>query len=147
MASKKNHKRLLAKITRINPESKVIEGFLDDTEHGGEICRLLNEIEQLSRRITKIKNRIKTVCKFRAEDWGSDIEKIIIAETGTDKKAAQATRKRKNEILEMIDIAIEEGMGPSEIQTIIETMIMGMQPGKTGYLIEGEDDGFLKLTF
>ncbi len=147
MASKKIQKRLLAKITRTDPEYKVIDGFLNDPEQGSELCGLLDEIEQLSRKVTEIKNQIKIHCKFRAKDWDSDIEKVIIAETGTDEKAARETRKRKKVIMEMIDVAIKEGMGPSEIHTIIETMVMGMQPGEAGYLAEDDDDGFLKVTF
>ena len=44
------------------------------------------------------------------------------------------------EIEDAVRMAIAEGMGPSDIRTIIEVMVMGMQPGDASYLLP-KDEG------
>ncbi|MDM8552925.1 hypothetical protein QUF72_22795 [Desulfobacterales bacterium HSG2] len=128
-------KMLLSKIFGLDPKSKRIETLLSDPEIGEILLSFLDEIDILGKRVSAITEDIKKLCKFNPEDWNSVIEKTIRAETLKDELSEKRTRKRKKEIEDAVKIAIAEGMGPSDIRTIIEVMVMGMQPGNANYLL------------
>jgi len=131
---KMNQKALLAKILSLDPKKKIIKSLLSDPELGESLKSSLSEIETLKEKMASIIKEIKNACKFRPEDWKPVIEEIIREQTGGDAGLALKTWKRKKEIDNAVKIALWEGMGPSDIRTIIEVMIMGMQPGDTNYL-------------
>ncbi len=77
---------------------------------------------------------------MQTDAWEPVIEKAILTETRGNEVAAKKTRERKNQIKAAVKIAIRDGMRPSDIQAVIEVMVMGMQPGDTSYLLSEEDD-------
>ena len=140
-----NHKILLAKILGLSPEERIVEAFLSDLESGEHIQSLLDKIIQLRKKISEFTKEIKEKCRLTPEDWEPVVEKVILTETRGNEIAAQKTRERKNEIKAAVKIAIRDGMGPSDIQAIIEVMVMGMQPGDTSYLLTEDDEDTEKI--
>jgi hypothetical protein len=135
-----NHKILLAKILGLSPEERIIEALLSDTESGEHLQSLLDKIIQLRKKISEITKEIKEKCRLTPDAWEPVIEKAILTETRGNEVAAKKTRERKNQIKAAVKIAIRDGMRPSDIQAVIEVMVMGMQPGDTSYLLSEEDD-------
>lgn len=129
-----NQKALLAKILGLDPKKKIVESFLADPELGEPLKSSLEEIQALKEKMAAIIKEVKSSCKSKPEDWDSAIEEIIREQTGEDTASATRTWERKKEIENAVKIALWEGMGPSDIRTIIEVMIMGMQPGDANYL-------------
>ncbi len=128
--------KLLARMLRLNPKDKRIEVFLSDPEIQEMLRSLLNEARDLKKRLSEIAEEIRALCKLNLRDWDSVIEKVILAETKNNAPAVKRTQKRRKEIETAVDIALEEGMPPSDIQAIVEVMVMGMQPGEASYLLE-----------
>ncbi len=133
------HKTLLSKILGLNLEDKRIDMFLSDPEMGELLRPLLDEVQALSNRVAVIREDIKEICKLDFKDWTSLIEKIIAAEAKSE-LALMRTLKRKKEIEAAVKVALEEGMSQSDIRTIIEVMVMGMQPGDASYLLPKDDN-------
>ena len=129
-----NQKVLLAKILGLDPKKKIVESFLSDPELGNVLESSLGEIQNLKEKMAAIIKEVKSSCKFRPEDWNQIIEEIIREQTGENSTSATKTWERKKEVENAVKIALWEGMGPSDIRTIIEVMVMGMQPGDTNYL-------------
>lgn len=140
-----NHKILLAKILGLSPEERIVEAFLSDTETGGHLQSLLDKVIELRKKTFEITKEIKEKCRLTAEDWEPVIEKAILTESRGNELAAQKTRERKNEIKAAVKIAIRDGMRPSDIQAVIEVMVMGMQPGDASYLLSEHDEDKRKI--
>jgi len=137
---------LLAKIFGLDPKNRRIETLLSDPEIGEILQSFLDEIDILGKRISAITGDVKKLCKVSLDDWDSVIEKAIRTETHKNELSKKRTQKRKKEIEDAVRIAIAEGMGPSDIRTIIEVMVMGMQPGNANYLLSenGDQDVIMK---
>lgn len=133
-------RKALAKILGIKPDRKIIKVLFKDHEVEEPLKHLLDEIIDLNNKINKVAEKIRSLCKLNLADWDKVIEKAILAETAGNKLAEERTRKRKKEILEMVKVSLDDEMGPSDIRTIIEVVVMGMQPGDTHYLDPKEND-------
>lgn len=133
---------------RLNPEDERIEIFLSDSDIKDTLRSLLNETRELRKRLSEIVEEVRMLCKLNLQDWNPVIENIILKETKNDALAIKRTQKRRKEIETAVEVALEEGMTPSDIQAIIEVMVMGMQPGEASYLLgESDQRNFFKTTF
>ncbi len=129
-----DYKKTLANILGIAPEKKMIESLLSAPETEESLNFLLEEVVDLKKKIDESIREIRSICMINVEDWDELIERAILFETSGNKVAEERTRRRKGEIMDMVKVSLEEGMAIRDIQTIVEVMVMGMQPGDAQYL-------------
>ncbi|MCP4105527.1 MAG: hypothetical protein GY749_08325 [Desulfobacteraceae bacterium] len=130
-----DYKRTLANILGMDPEKKMIESLLSASETEESLKSLMDEVADLKMQIDRTLKEIRSTCMINAEDWDALIERAILFETSGNKIAEERTRRRKGEIMDMVRVSLEEGMAIRDIQTIVEVMVMGMQPGEAQYLL------------
>lgn len=127
------YKQFIANMARRNPGDVKIDALLSDAETGKALRAKIDEVVKLRKRIAARMREIKALCKFSVEDWKPEIEKIIDDESENE-AVSRETRKRMSEIEHAVKVAMDENMGPGDIRTIIEIMVIGMQPGEARYL-------------
>ncbi len=130
-----DYKKTLANILGMTPEKKMIESLLSAPETEENLKFLLDEIAELKKKIDETVRDVRNICMINIEDWDALIERAILFETSGNKIAEERTRRRKGEIMDMVRVSLEEGMAIRDIQTIVEVMVMGMQPGEAQYLL------------
>ncbi len=130
-----DYKKTLANILGMTPEKKMIESLLSAPETEENLKFLLDEIAELKKKIDETVRDVRNICMINIEDWDALIERAILFETSGNKIAEERTRRRKGEIMDMVRVSLEEGMAIRDIQTIVEVMVMGMQPGDAQYLL------------
>ncbi|MCP4351956.1 MAG: hypothetical protein GY795_41365 [Desulfobacterales bacterium] len=130
-----DYKKTLANILGMAPEKKMVESLLSAPETEESLKSLMDEVADLKMQIDRTLKEIRSTCMINVEDWDALIERAILFETSGNKIAEERTRRRKGEIMDMVRVSLEEGMAIRDIQTIVEVMVMGMQPGEAQYLL------------